>query len=330
MINFYNIRFQNKIIAFSLLIISILILIIGCDLGEKSDKTSVVSSVTGSQQETQQALVKGKIIDDSYFPIPDAKVSFWKGETFVADTQTNNLGEFAISLPAGLYKLRVAKDGYNSKIQNINVEKGTNVIAKIKIQKISSLNVSTKSLAKLDLRIVDNVENPVKNALINITSQNNPNLIFDAITNNLGEVSFSLPPSTYTIKIVKSGFSTTKTAITLLDGEYKNLIFRLECVAKILGIVKDEQTNSAISGIRVDLYAKNNNLLNYTSTTSTTSSGEFIFENVISGEYIIVIGNPAPNENQKYQISSYTVVVLRDGTIIPKQIELLARSLTTP
>lgn len=104
----------------------------------------------------------------------------------------------------------------------------------------------------------------------------------------------NLPPGTYTVTFTRSGTATTSTIITLTAGEHRTYSPVLVAPARISGTVT--VAGSAGSGLTVNLYlaSEYGTAAGPVATTTTTTTGAYVFLDVDAPEHYIVEVRTSP------------------------------------
>ncbi|TDT70497.1 hypothetical protein EV215_1042 [Hypnocyclicus thermotrophus] len=219
-------------------------------------------------------LVKGIVKSNNYY-IGGAKITFTDINNNNFETFSNITGNFYIELPKNDYTISIEKIGYKS--NNIKLSVKNN---------IQNLELSLKELGGyISGYIIDEKNNPINNALININNSINS---FSIYSNDKGFFKVKVPSGINILKITKNGYLTNGIIKNIKNySSIENLYIKLE--KKVSNLKGRVIANSEYaSNVNIFLYKDNKHI----ATTTTNKNGFYIFENLpLFESYKIIIKN---------------------------------------
>lgn len=191
---------------------------------------------------------------------------------------TNKNGIVKFCIPIGIYELSLEKIGYKSKCYRINVNK----CYSFKIVRLCKENYEN-----VIINLVDDKMNPIVNGEINIT---NNMCKYKGYTDKCGIVMLSIYHGYYKLNIIVTEYEKIS-CIVLFDEEES--FTRIEVKKNpipdgtVLGKINVED-NLDLKDIAVILYSVDeNNKEKPIKYTYTNEKGEYSFDNIDSGKYLV-------------------------------------------
>ncbi|RFU61097.1 carboxypeptidase regulatory-like domain-containing protein [Peribacillus glennii] len=198
---------------------------------EDGDETEVEVTYSSDMSRSITKKVKVQIATDSQFkitasgkvidmitkdPIADAKVSIHdQSNRAIAETKTNDSGEYSVKIPQGKYKFKVSAVNFRDAVSNIEVpEDMTDSVLPIKPVLMVSENAEVGTVKG---KIVNAVNGEiVEDATISLRfgdNQEEGDIFTTVTTDSQGLYEAAIPAGTYTGEISKEGFVTNFTTI---------------------------------------------------------------------------------------------------------------------
>jgi len=217
-------------------------------------------------------------------PVPQAKVSIWKGGIQLGYYLTNDDGVVVFhELCKGKYGFSISKDGFKG--IEFQVEIGCNEEKSVtKTLEVVHSDSCCKGAIKVVVKDSDN--QPLTQAVVRIWKDGSK--LNESKTNSDGYVIFSkLCQGKYGLEITKEGFKQVEFTVELGCNEEKvvtQVLQRTEndscCNGMLIIHVKDKQTNESLNGAKVKMW-KNGAVIR----SEVVSNGAAIFRNICPGEY---------------------------------------------
>jgi len=217
-------------------------------------------------------------------PIPQAKVSIWKGGIQLGYYLTNDDGVVVFrDLCKGTYGFSISKDGF--KAIEFQVEIGCNEEKSV-TKTLEALHSDSCCKGAIKVAVKNHENQPIPQALVIIWKDGKK--LDSASTNSDGYVIFkNLCQGKYGFDIFKEGYKHIEFAVELGCNEEKivtQVLQRTEndscCNGLLVVHVKDKQTNESLNGAKVKMW-KNGAVVR----SETVSNGSAIFRNICPGEY---------------------------------------------
>lgn len=256
------------------------------------------------------AVVEGTVYkgvtDD--FPLDDASVTLVdsKGVTHLA-AQTEVAGTYSFpNVPYGPFTILAEKNGYSSEFfGDLQVDGSTGTITQNFHLYPDPINLTAK------VYFLDENGGPTTTPVPGATAH----LVNDSRTDTTGasgEVTAALVPGDYSAYVVYNGYTTSiKDAVLPVGGPDQELIFYVPQGATLKGTVTDALTGDPVAGATVTLPGASDR------TTTTDSSGDYVFYKVIPGTYNLTASA------DDYQTSLHAGVVVPDNAITSEDFKLI-------
>ncbi|MCK9225336.1 MAG: carboxypeptidase regulatory-like domain-containing protein [Candidatus Muirbacterium halophilum] len=282
-----------------------LFIILGCQTGSNSFPSSIYipsSSVN----------ITGQITDNTGTPISGVKIVIIpSAKTVYSDI----LGKYSIPVSIDSQKITFLKKDYLS--EESLFSQGITVYNKILIKGASSF---TGTLYEKDTTI------PITSANIEISSKTNSLNVYTTTSDINGLFVFnSIPSEEYNIKISCDNFSILTEDLTSTQINSGSHTFYLSPSSvneyTVTGNIMQSGTNNPVSGATVELYTLND-LLFQNQKKLTDSSGKYLFQNIPTGFFKLIIS--------KNNFTTYQKIISVDENEIVEDINISITTGSTP
>ncbi len=250
-------------------------------------KTTGIDSFTGNMlpvtldsidiNVVQTGSIEGMVLDQATgLPIQGSTVELRLNGQLIATDSTDIGGGFSFSqLVAGNYDLVVSYPNYTTKTQAVAVV----------ANQVTSVTVFLEPiLSTIQGNIRDTSTNPIASADILLLNSFG-NIVQQTTSDGNGFYQFtSLPPSSYTIQVTKSGFQSASQSIILNANETRTIDFiLLTSPGRVVGTVTDQASNP-INGVVVEILDSNQVVV---ATTTTNNIGQYEVNALAPGSYLV-------------------------------------------
>jgi hypothetical protein len=200
-------------------------------------------SITASFSPVPKSTVVGTVLDaETNEPIVGASVSL-----DTTSTSTGSDGKYSLTVDAGVYKFTVKAGGYQDYIETVDLTSGGTFTKDVRLSKVPQSIIQG--------RVTDSAGNPIPQATVTADGHS-------AVTDVNGNFVLTVPPKTYTVTVVKSGWRTESASVDVSTAGTYTLNFTLTpSQSTIQGTVTDIETGQPIQGatITIDAYSATSN-----------------------------------------------------------------------
>jgi uncharacterized membrane protein len=162
-------------------------------------------------------------------------------------TSTGSDGKYSLTVDAGVYRFTVKAGGYQDYIETVDLTSGGTFTKDVRLSKVPQSIIQG--------RVTDSAGNPIPQATVTADG-------YSAVTDVNGNFVLTVPPKTYTVTVVKSGWRTESASVDASTAGTYTLNFTLTpSQSTIQGTVTDIETGQPIQGatITIDAYSATSN-----------------------------------------------------------------------
>jgi hypothetical protein len=258
----------------------------------------------------------GRVTDaETNTPIYNIEISIYNNDHHMF-TRTNDLGEYSLTVPAGIYTVSVrgVELGYENRYQeDVTINDGATTTIEFELK--------TVTFGTIGGTVTNADGDPIKNVEISIHNDDY-SYYFYTETNQQGEYSCAVPAGIYTVSAqgVEVGYSnSTKESVVVVDGETTTADFQLEKVG--LGTISGTVTNTYGDPIKNVEISIHNDDYSYYFYTETNQQGKYS-HTVPAGIYTVRAEGVEVGYSNLQQ--NNVVVAENETTTIDFQLEIVA------
>ncbi|PCJ57292.1 MAG: hypothetical protein COA79_16435 [Planctomycetota bacterium] len=271
-----------------------------------SDSTDVPEVQTTDEVEiVDEAVETGNKVITYNIAISGAQSSFAKAFSIVATDSDGRKEEFTQkTLVDGIYKIKAEKrmvsfsidaEGYAPVLKEIStmINLGASITIEIELEPLAGFTGNIKSFNGI----------AVGGAVIKISKG-----VFKkrAYGNTKGEFKFTdLSSGEYELKIIHPQFDTKTLTASLVKGEVKEVIVKLNRNAILFGNLLDEEGQAA-NGVKITLSPVD--IKDKASTALSGANGEFKFDDIITGNYELKVSSLKGQLSEKISFHKNLVI----------------------
>ncbi len=229
----------------------------------------------GSKGGVQFGQISGTVFNSASF-LPIGKVNLITLPATGSIT-TDDSGKFNFgNVPAGQYKLKAEKKGYDTTSVTVTVYGGNTSEADIYMDKSDTSNSFNTGT------IIGNVKDSQSLLAINGALVSTNPATSSVFSKNDGSYRFeNIEPGSYTIQVSKSGYQDASAQITVSAGKITQADFTLISKSgRVTGTVTDAATLQPVPGVNIQTQPA-------TVSITTDTSGKFTLENISPATYTI-------------------------------------------
>ena len=191
---------------------------------------------------------------------------------------TNKKGIVKFCIPICIYELSLEKIGYKSKCYRINVNK---------CYDFEIVRLFKENYENVIINLVDNKMNPIVNGEINITNNKDK---YTGYTDKCGIAMLSIYHGYYKLNIIVKGYENISWIVLFDEVEsFTRIVVKKKSIpdGTVLGKINVEDTMD-LKDVVVILYSVDeNNKEKPIKYTYTNEKGEYSFDNIDSGKYLV-------------------------------------------